>query len=85
MAVNQDHIPKTLADVSKDAVYGSSKTGGTRITYIQDTLGLMALSLRIMSHNTLVIPIIGPTRVLEKTVTDCPINKKSVTKNPIGT
>ena len=55
-----------------------------KATYIQDALGLMALSLRIMSHNTLVMPIAGPTRVLEKAATAWPMKKRRVMKKPIG-
>jgi len=54
-----------------------------KATYIQDALGLMALSLRIMSHNTLVKPIAGPTRVLEKAESCCTTKRKNAMMDPI--
>jgi hypothetical protein len=55
-----------------------------RSTYIHDTLGLTAASLRIISHRMLVTPINGPTIELVEANMQCPIKKSSLRPQPVA-
>lgn len=62
--IDTDHTPKTLSS-RMSAILLAKNMDRTYATHIQDDPGLMAPSLRIISHKMLVTPMEGPMSRLE--------------------